>query len=131
VFNSGSGPISGASVKLSGGSVASGTVVVNLSVNTCQLDPNVFTIFAGCCGSITARWTELPSRSPAGVAVTTNGTTDIVSGVITQHISGTMQNASALAEANIIGTALAPSPSVDSFATIGLARTVNVIIYAP
>jgi hypothetical protein len=131
LFNSGFGPIPAASVKLTGGSVASGKMVVNLNVDTCQLDPSVFSTFSGSCGVINGTWAEVPGRNPTGVTVTTNGTTDTISGTITQHISGTTQYASAIAQGNVIGSVLAPAPSVASTANIGLARTVNVIIYAP
>jgi hypothetical protein len=126
--NAGQGLIPGASVKFSGGSVTSGKMVVSLNVNTCNIDPTAFTTIFGTCGIISVTWTEVPGKGSTGFTTTMHGSQDIVSGSITRHISGTIENANALAQGTLIGSAL----SATTFSvSVGLNRQVTVTTQSP
>jgi hypothetical protein len=126
--NSGEGPIPGSSVKFSGGSVNSGKMVVSLDVDTCQLDPTLFFTFSGPCGIIKATWTEIPSRSSSGFTFITRGTTEIIAGPMVQHMSGTFEEANALAQGTVIGSEM----TTTAFGTsIALTHEVTVTTQFP
>jgi hypothetical protein len=104
-------------------------MVISLSVDTCQIDPSVFQTF-GACGIINVTWTEVPGKStnPLGFTSTFRGSRDVVSGPITQHISGTTETANALAQGTVIGSTL----SATTFeVSVGLTRNVTVVTQSP
>ncbi len=98
-FNdAGQGFIPASAVSFSGGSIAKGNAVINLTVDTCTLPTTEFVTFGGPCGTVEVTSTEIP-----GFSYTVNGTTTTTIGTLREVFSGTSQNANALGSGNVVG----------------------------
>jgi len=97
----GSGPIPASSVTVSGSSVNAGNVTFTLNVNTCGLDPAIFTTSAGSCGTFDITWIQEPAS--VGGSTVTSGTSHVTTpGSGTTIINGHTATFTAL----LTGTAL-------------------------
>jgi hypothetical protein len=126
-FYLGQGSIPASSVTFSGGAITNGKMIVSIDVDTCQLDPTAFSYY-GPCGIVKATWTEVPGHSPTGFTSVFRGSHDIYSGSMTQHISGTVEQAVAVAQGTVLGFALTPTTYQ---VYVGLTRQVTVTTQLP
>ena len=106
---SGSGPIPASSITVSGSSVNAGNITFTLNVNTCDLDPAIFTTSAGSCGLFTITFVQIPAS--VGGSTVTSGTQHVTTpGVGTTVINGHTETFSALLSGTMMGFVLPNGP---------------------